>query len=555
MPTVTRRIFTPLFATLIFLAAIGRAWGLWARGLLEHDEGHALLNANTWWHVIRWLLSGGLWSNDPANSIHTLKQTLHQQGGTLYSAGKLGYSLLLATTGQLNTVSTELALLMAWLGGLAVAGLAATVTWQYSRNLPAALVVAFGCLTSPLQIDVSREASGTIWAVAFALAALILIQQAQSAKTPLRNWTMQLLGGALLAFGFLCHFNLAPFTIAVFAASALFALHQNQTRNAPFFTRLKNPLLAIAPAMIGALGGLAFAEIITRIADRVLAQSYPDFLPLSGELQLLFFRDQAPMLDGVLYGDGAIGWSPEAWAIYGRALWNEGPAWITLTLIATTFAIIGLTRQNPPRNHITPIATLIGPPLALLIIPALFWAAYIYRVERTLTMCMAASWILIGVTGAAWHNQNHSARTPRKHTALLTIFTLFLIAQTLNAIVAWKHDIRQISPVPHIVERTFDSPKITDKLITAGSFDVGFAPLWKWAIVEETRRRNRPPSRPHPRTDFSRFDGSQIVFIDTSSWRRPNQEFLITRQQVATGEILVKTHTPDATFMSVLLSH
>ena len=69
-------------AVLILLVAyVGyiRGQDLLARGLMEHDEGHALLNANTWHHILKWTLSGGPMHNDP-NALATLKMNCIARG-------------------------------------------------------------------------------------------------------------------------------------------------------------------------------------------------------------------------------------------------------------------------------------------------------------------------------------------------------------------------------------------------------------------------------------------------------------------------------------------
>lgn len=559
MQTPTTLIFRAIAVGLLLGAALGRGWGLWHRGLLEHDEGHALLNANTWWHVMRWVLSGGPLSADGTNSIAVLRDTLHQQGGTLDSAGKLGYSLLVAAVGQLSHVSTNLAMLLAWLGGILVAALAGGVTWQYTRSHVAAWVAAFGCMTSPLLTDVSREASGTIYAVGFGLAGLWMIQQGLLAERRRARQGWQITGGAMLAYGFLCHFNLAPFILAIFAASGFMASARGP---ATLTTRVRSALSGIMPAAIGALGGLALAELVTRIADVVLARSYPEYRPLSGELYYLFFRDQAPMLDGQLFSDGAIGWSREAWAVYGRALWNEGPIWILL-LTASLIVAASLWAKLRQHGSIQNAPIQIAPAAALLLIPALFWAAYIYRVERSLAMCMAASWIFIAVAVASilpgWQRRLAAKINPNSSSRpiLITATAALIALQITHAAFAWRHDVRQKSPLRPMVQQTFKHPLAQGRTVTAGSFDVSFAPIWKWTILEEQRHHatSQPAVQPGPVVDFSRFSGAEIIFIDPFTWNRPTPDFSITPEQADSGHVLAELHTtnPPWKLKSVLL--
>ena len=104
-----------------------------------------------------------------------------------------------------------------------------------------------------------------------------------------------------------------------------------------------------------------------------------------------------------------------------------------------------------------------------------------------------------------------------------------------------------------MVEATLTHAELKGGLITAGSFDTGFAPLWKWAIVESARRPDNAGARGH--IDFSRFDGATIVFKDPNTWRRPTAEFPYTREQVDAGSSIVKMESafPAWTVESVAL--
>jgi hypothetical protein len=526
------------------IAAGWRGWGLWHRGLLEHDEGHALLNANTWWHALRWAVTGGPWSNDPADSIGALRDTLHQQGGTLYSAGKLGYSLLLAVVGLPGHVSTGLALALAWVAGLLVAVLCGVVTWQYSRSRVAAVIAAAGCMTSPLESALAREASGTIWALVFGLAALVLIQYSADVRSAARRWSIGLFGGGLLAYAFVCHFNIAPFIAGVYLAAGLHASREEWG----FVARLRTGFRAVLPGAVGGLLGLGLAELATRIVDVALRRSYPEFLPLSGELYQLFFLLKWPVVDGQLYGDGAVGWGLQAWAVYGRAFMREGPVWVCLVLLAP-WLIWRRKKSADLRGGIAPA-------LALITLPCVFYAAYAYRVERVLGMIMAPSWIAIALLTATPLQRIFTGGFNSRGRILKAAAVLLIIGQGAWGAISWGVYAQFRSPLPTLVLRTFQSPVAAECWITAGSFDIGFAPLWKWAIVEEKRHMDSIVRGVGPRVDFARFDGGQIVFIDPFTWRRPNTEFRISRRQVEAGQEIARAASmaPGWNVKSVLVA-
>jgi len=561
--------------------AAARTRGLTSRGLLEHDEGHALLNANTWRHVMRWAVEGGLW-NGGGDSIARLRDVLHQQGGTLYSAGKLGYSLLVAAVALPGHVSTNLALALAWVAGLLVALFSGVLAWRYTKAWVSVWLAVLGCVLSPLLFVLSREASGTIWAVVCGLAGACLIdwsvenhfsanisKNRPGRKSRLAGNLAGVAGGMLLGFGFTCHFNLAPFIIAVFVASAWRAwqfsgsstaransLLQKHSR----FSPLKEILLSLLPMTFGAAGFLLAFEAFTQTVDYVLRNAYPEFLPFSGELKRLFFRDQVPMLDGVLYGDGAIGWGRDAWMIYVRAILREGSGWFLLLMMSGVFWCGGLLKANRRRRS---NAT---PALLLMIIPACFWAAYVYRVERVLGMCIAASWVFIGVTVGqrlTVYERGYRRSEPIRQRRL---FILMFLCVTFVRVISdaygfWEKVAEDHSPVPAVVRRTFEDPRARGLLVNAGSFDTGFAPIWKWAIVEYERGQAHVPTekpageRTGPRVDFSRFDRPGIVFIDPSAWRRPTDDFHVTPEQASAGQVLVeiRSHHPSWDVKSVLL--
>lgn len=554
------RFFNLLMAFAFACAAVARGWNLWRRSLLEHDEGHALLNANTWWHMMRWGLSGG-WTRG-SESLAEVRDTLHQQGGTLYSAGKLGYSLIVAATALPMQVSTDLALALGWAVGLGVAGLAGALAWQYSRSRMGAMIAVGGCLASPLMTTLSREASGTIWALALGMAGLWLMQRGlqpcfQAKPRPWWNRKQGIAGGVLLAYGFTCHFNLAPFILGVFVATGFYGLSrdrevcpQGATEDAPGSAAgrdnaVRRFLGHVIPGAAGALGMLLLFELGTRVVDVMLSRAYPDFLPLSGELHRLFFRDQVPMLDGVLYGDGAIGWGWDAWAIYGAAALREGPSWLLLLLVVLPVALL---RGRHRRARLAPA-------VALLLIPLLFWLAYVYRVERVMGMCVTASWIVLGVAlgpglDSWWLPQTGQTLKAGRWKAAAWLLAL---AHLAAGGAAWISLARAESPLPGVVARTFDAPRAQGKLITASAFDGGFAPLWKWAIVEEARKRDKTAGA--PRIDFSTFDRPEVMFIDPFSWRRFDEDFHITRQEAAAGEVIAEgtSRVPPWHLQAVLL--
>ncbi len=493
------------------------------RGILEHDEGHALLNANTWHHIIRWVLSGGPLTSD-AGSIANLRDTLHQQGGTLYSAGKFGYSLLLAVTALPWQVSQAQALLMAWVCGFMVCGLAALLAWQYSRAPEAALIAGVGCLMSPLISTLSREVSGTIWALMFGLAAVNLLHFGSGPFQSRRiRWAAGVSGGALLGYGFTCHFNLAPFILAAFVATGLHASHSRSGSH-----RIKFFLTSLIPAAIGSLGVLLAFEILTQIVDYRLRDVFPEYLSFFGEHRRLFFRDQAPMLEGVLYGDGAIGWGREAWMVYWNVAKHEGVL-VPLLLICSMWTVLTVRRRQ---LNVASAAVLFFLPLA-------FWLGYVYRVERVMGMCVAAGWIFIGITAfeAMRHRSTQVASVAFVATILIHIIIIHEIIESID---------KRKTPLPKAAHATLNYIADNGGQITAGSFDTGFAPLWKWTLIEQLRLEEYDGLQQH--VDFSRFTGADIVFIDPSTWRRPSgEEFTITRDQAGAAKLVYEnrfTHPP-----------
>lgn len=554
-----RRRYKRVIVLTLLAAAVGRGWGLWHRGLMEHDEGHALLNANTWWHVMRWVLGGGLWGGDGAGTIAQLRDTLHEQGGTLYSAGKLGYSLLVAIVALPGHVSTGLALTLAWLAGCLVAVLAALLAWQYSRSRFAAVIAAGGCLTSPLLIELSREASGTIWALVFGLAGAVVINGSLASIRARWHWLTGLAGGALLGYAFSCHFNLAPFILAVYLAAAVYAwsiIKQNQQCvDGTSFSVLFKRLL---PSAIGGLGMLALFEVVTQAADYVLRNSYPDFRSFSGELRHLFFGDQARRLEGSITGDGIVGWGWEALAVYGNALLREGPAWLcAMVMVLVMIARRGRRGQGTSSVVDGQSRILIVPALILLLVPALFWSGYFYRVERSLGMCMAASWILIGLV-LEIIRQRIQARAGNSTRSGQVIFEILAVMQLAAGGIAMVQTAQLRSPLPDVIAETFSAPEVAGKQVTAGSFDVGFAPLWKWAIVQYQRKHSSNGNGGvgnRVTVNFANFNGAQIVFVDPSTWFQPNPDFLISRQQVESGRVIAarKSRAPEWTVWSVVV--
>ena len=514
---------TPSIYAAICLAAMGllRWQNLWQRGILEHDEGHALLNANTWRHIILWVLRGGPLQADE-NSIAALRDTLHREGGTLYSAGKFGYSLLLAVAGLPGDVTVRLGLTLAWLCGLAVCCLAGVATWQYSKNMLSAAIVVIMCVVSPVLQTLSREVSGTIWALMFGLAGLVLMQSSigrSGTSSRLRSAA----GGLCLGYGFLCHFNIAPFILGAFGAAGCMAAQEFARP-----LRLRAALVALWPAAASSLFILALAEAATQVVDYRLRHVFPEYRSVFDELIHLVRRDQVPMLSGVLYGDGVIGWGREAWAYYGHIfLWKES-GFVLMVLAVPYFA------HRAPGTWKKLLA-----PGVLFVIPLVFYALYVYRVERVFGMLITSGWIIIGVAIGEDLTRHYLPTSPahRRFSRAMVLVILSIVAASLSLVRLGLGDMR--SPMPSLVRDTLAYISRHGGRVTAGSFDASFAPLWKWTIVEEARNEPYRPARNY--IDFSTFANPEIVFTDPRSWVRDDgPAFPVSREEVADSFIIAK---------------
>ena len=282
-----------------------------------------------------------------------------------------------------SQVTTNEALIMACIAGMLICVLAWVLAWQYSGFRDAGAYAFLFLIFSPLIFKLSREASGTIWALVFAMSGLACLQWSASFP-PRRRWTIGLFAGVLIGYAFTCHFNIAPFILGSFLAGGIFCVQKWQRD--PLVTPsnwFRLYLQAVAPAAIGSLAVLALIEIATQIVDYRLRNVFPEYRSFFGELRHFFVRDQVPMLGGVLYGDGVIGWGAEAWLYYGRAILREGSQ-VFLILITLSYVIIFHRK----------IISILGPSLILFIIPVLFYATYVYRVERVLGMCLTAGYII-----------------------------------------------------------------------------------------------------------------------------------------------------------------
>jgi len=490
-----------------------RGWNLWNRGILEHDEGHALLNANTWHHIMRWVLSGGPLRITP-DAIAQLRDQLHREGGTLYSAGKFGYSLLLAFVTLPTQVSQFAGLFLAWVGGTAVCGFAGLLTWQYTRDRIAVLITIAGCLVSPLVLYLSREVSGTIWALAFALGAACAMQAGVAAEKQSRRVAWGVIGGLSLGYAFTCHYNIAPFILAVFIATGVQAWYNRRD-----FRSITQALWIPAAT---SLMVLAFFEAVTRVVDYRLRDVFPEYRSFFGELRHLFFTAETGTFKGQSVGDGIIGYSAEAWLFYPLALAREGMLFygglLALPVIVKLYGI-------PWRN--------LAGAVLLLIIPTVFWAAYAHRVERVLGMVIVAGYITIGVAyGIA------ISRRPRASLKLLPFFVALLALTGLRSIKLLQTE----SPIPRVVNTTLAYQENHGGHINAGSFHPGFGPLWKWTIVERTRK----PEYQSARTliDFSSSANPDILFVDPET-TKPTPDFQLTQQQIEQAPLVTRVESSN----------
>lgn len=520
-PVIRQLPVIGMFIVLLVCFGALRTMPVFSRGLLEHDEGHALLNAHTWHQAMRWVLGGGLWG--AGEPVGELGAAMHRGGGTLYSAGKLGYTLLVAVVALPGQVSTTLALVLAWLSGLAICGLAGALVRQMTGSWWGAGVAVIGCMSSPLLMMLATEASGTNWALMLGLvAAWLALVGVDRAADGRRAWTHGVLAGVCLGYGFTCHFNLAPMVLAVFLMTAVQVRASGRGAGQP--TRRKMLGAVLVPMMISSAGVLVVFEIATQGVRYALRHAFPDFLSFFGEHRRLFFRDQVPMLDGVLYGDGAIGWGAEAWMVYLGTLAREDWLWGVL-VIASAVLLLGPSGR-PWRARLAPV-------VVLLLVPVAFWALYVYRVERVLGMCIATSWVLVGCVAGLWMKER--PMVPRVKALLLAPFFSLLMGDGLARRSALME--RSAEGITRMANLALEDMRRHGGQITAGSFDTGFAPLWKWELVEQLRQPGSADLR--PLVDFSRFAGAEMIFVDPSAWRRPSgAEFPLTQNQVEAGRLV-----------------
>lgn len=482
--------------TALGILLLFRGVGLGGRGLMEHDEGHAMLNAFTYRNIIEWTASGEFL--DGQRGIAEIRDTLHKGGGTLYSAGKSGYSYLLAFVSFLSgEMTARVALFWAWVAGVITLLSAGGVAYYFSGRKAAAFwICVFGAALSPNLLYSSREVSGVIWSLAFGFGALAVMAAADSWRGG--RYAKRLLYGAglLLGYGFTCHFNLAPFLVAAMLSYAVWLL-----------TRESDPLSIkkiINYQIIIASGGLTVAAVfqtVTGLAAIKLAPVYPEYQSFFDELSYLLLKDQGQKRAGVLYGDGVLGYGPEAWAFYGKALWREGWLWIC----ALALAVISSVRSKRDFQRSLPA-------IVLFLIPTLFWAAAVYKVERVLGMCILGSWILIAGVAASYLSRRNLSL--RKKVALLgaVLFAGFVLSQQFPR---WIHLLTSGSSVPRVAHHALLYATKNNKLITAGSFDLSFAPLWKWNLIESRRKIIGSEKA----IDFSKKTGETIIFIDGGTWK------------------------------------
>jgi hypothetical protein len=255
-----------------------------------------------------------------------VRDAMHRGGGTLYSAGKFGYGVILGIAGLPAGVTENLALALSWLAGMLIIVIAARLAWIWSHGSFAAMIIAgLGIGMSPLCGLLSREASGNVWALALALAGLLImtesewkLQRTSPPDSQRYPWLSYALAGVLMGFAFTCHFNIAPFIAAIFSAQMSFCWNRRSARR---WSHELSYLSLTAGAFAAFLG---VVQTVTVVADYKLAAIYPKFMSFGEELLHLFTRDQAPMLHGVLLGDGMIGWGAPVWKYYGSVFLREG---------------------------------------------------------------------------------------------------------------------------------------------------------------------------------------------------------------------------------------
>jgi hypothetical protein len=528
LATMKSRLSRALTILVLILVALCWMWmrgdNLWNRGILDHDEGHALLNANTWHHVFQWVLGGGPLRDD-ASSVATLRDSLHREGGTLYSAGKFGYSLLLAAVALPSQVTAGEGLLLAWICGILVCVLAGVLVWQYTGIKYAGAIAGIGCSLSPLLTMLSREVSGTIWALMFSLMGACAVQASLTAETHWKRRAWGITGGLSMGYGFTCHYNIAPLVLAIFAGVAYQVLGDKSRRRS--FGSLLVPVA-------GFLVVIAIFEAATQVVDYRLRNVFPEYQSFLGELHRLFFKVEISTFKGVQTGDGVVGWGLNAWLYYLAVLVREGPL-LPMSLLAGLWIL----KRRKEKQGTSADEISILPALLLVIIPLLFWAAYSHRVERVLGMCVAAGWILAGVLMAKRPPDLILFQDNRKMR--FALFIIFIIVNNYMITESLRPETQARSPIPAIVDDTLGYMVRNGGIITAGSFDTKFAPLWKWTIVEHARQDRFASARQY--IDFSRFAGEQIVFVDPATWQGPQSaEFTVQKSELVDA-LKISTYT------------
>ncbi len=531
-------------AWLVLLAvalAIWRGVGLPSRGLLEHDEGHNLLAARTYREVLVWVVTGGPFDSDPQTLAH-IRDTLHRQGGTLYPAGKPGYVALLAVGSLPVGLSQESALALSWMAGLVCILLAPLILREWGCRNPVAWGTAMaGIGLSPLLGSLSREVGGGIWALTFGLLGLWLMLRSGtlSRESKKRRRVLASSAGVLLGIGFTCHYNLLPLLLAVFAADAARSwamrseagAEEGETSSARHSVRLD--LLARWPWAIG--GGFTvflFVQVATQIAETRLRPVYPEYTDYATELIRIVSTYQIPALTGGAVGEGVRGWGPAACGYGLKILWREGLVAVVAVGLALAFLIRRCARGKR-RGALSP--------LVFLGVMAAFWFLHPWKVERSWGMLAAAAWLVVGAWISGFSREPDVPSDPareknpagsREKKTHVSLYSWVIMAMALHAAFLiwgpWGTLWTQASPIPATVRQALAHLAENGGSIQANSAGKSFAPLWKWAVIEEGRRPELQPALDH--VDFSRFDRPDIVFLDPRTWEDP--DFPATKQDI-----------------------
>lgn len=457
------------------------------RRIIDHDEGHALLNANTWHHIAWWVLQGG-----PAgggDGLAAVRDELHREGGTLYTAGKFGYSLLVALAALPAQVTVDGALTLAWLAGIMLPLVAGGIAWQYGRSYGAAAIAVAGCFTSPLLQGLSAEVSGTIWALLFVLSGYLMLQRGVLAGRP---WRWGLPGGVALAAGFTCHFNVAPLVAAALVGAVLFARARRGAGTVGW-------RVAVAP-LVGFAVVMGLLEAGTQVADWRLRDVFPDYRSMLGDLWHILTRDQAGMARGIAHGsDMAMGWGGEAWRFWGNIALTREPGFALLAVVL--LPVLMWVNRGQWRGFL--------PAAVMFLLPLAFYAAHPAKVERVLGMVVACGWVWLAVLAAPWltdwNRTNLNLALRARGLALVLVAGI-----TLPWFAGDRAAKAEESPMSAIVGDTLRYMQREGGSITRASFDAGFEPLWKWTLVEALRRDEFMDVRGD--VDFSSMEEPGIVF-------------------------------------------